>query len=652
MMKKYLGLISLVTVLVFLLGPILPVLASYSYYIPIRVYNNSTEDYSNLVVLVDINSAQLVSWGYIDADGLNTDVFEGVNDRIYMVADGKLAIFVSSILAGQTRTYNYRLGDTTGQAGFPVMVGVGGNVTISDDSDLELDDTFEIEQKGWINTSVGSDKNSIYKQEAFKTYISAEGKITSEIFGGAIGPFYPDGDPEDTSVDGVVTSQHASGLGVNWTTLLDTVGPFTEASDTAGVMSTFSILGDSTENKWRNFPRSILLFDTSVIPDAVNITSARLVLTGNDKTDGVCSSQLALNVYSSNPVSDTALNITDYLTLGTTAYSDTSIGYAGWEIWETPDWDGENEWIFNATGIAAIVKDGITKLGIRCAYWDVAENVPAWGSGLGYYVNVSSKTADSSVAPMLVVTWDDPPLPTVSVTATGVTSGERIVKTTADGTNFKIYIAGDEKASAALNGTGVAQNSNNWVLMQNNVMPYMEYITIEVGDTEVLRYQPNTMILGTELVDRQGGDEDGTIYWGTNPDGIEVEVGGIIPLSTYTAPEGGEEGDIPIVLPEPTGLELFEDPGVDVTGLPAYELVNRFSDSVGWSVQIGYSIIILIIAIAFGIGAMIAIGSIWGFAIGFGITATAGAGTGVLPYWIAIIVVFFVFFGAYSWSRT
>jgi len=150
-MRKFLPLISLILVLLIL--PVSVVYAAYSYSVPISVYNNSTTDYSNLPILVSINNSQLYEMGYIDVDGLDTDVQEGATSREFMVESSRLGLFVPSILEGQTRGYNYRLGDTDGQTGFPVITGVGGNVTVSDNASLELGDNFTVEVDGWIDTS-------------------------------------------------------------------------------------------------------------------------------------------------------------------------------------------------------------------------------------------------------------------------------------------------------------------------------------------------------------------------------------------------------------------------------------------------------------------------------------------------------------------
>ena len=179
-MRKYLPLISLI-VLIGLLLPCIVMAASYTYYVPITVFNNSTNDLSNLPVLVTMNNTQLAELGYINSSGLDTNIQEGATDRGYMVGDSRLGLFIPSILGNQKRTYNYRLGYSPEQSGFPVIVGVSGNITVDDDATLELGNNFTIEQKGWFDTSAGADKNLVYKQDAFRTYVSAGGSITSAL---------------------------------------------------------------------------------------------------------------------------------------------------------------------------------------------------------------------------------------------------------------------------------------------------------------------------------------------------------------------------------------------------------------------------------------------------------------------------------------
>ena len=80
-----------------------------------------------------------------------------------------------------------------------------------------------------------------------------------------------------------------------------------------------------------------------------------------------------------------------------------------------------------------------------------------------------------------------------SVTATGVSSGERKVITaaTGGGTNLLTISVYDENNvlidddSVALGGASVPNNSNNWSFITNGSMPYMDYQKIWVGGTLV-----------------------------------------------------------------------------------------------------------------------------------------------------------------------
>ncbi len=70
---------------------------------------------------------------------------------------------------------------------------------------------------------------------------------------------------------------------------------------------------------------------------------------------------------------------------------------------------------------------------------------------------------------------------TKSVTATA-TPGEHTIKAYADSTNLKIDIDGVNQGSVALSGTSVPDNSYNYTSFINNVMPYVEYQKIWIGN--------------------------------------------------------------------------------------------------------------------------------------------------------------------------
>jgi hypothetical protein len=86
--------------------------------------------------------------------------------------------------------------------------------------------------------------------------------------------------------------------------------------------------------------------------------------------------------------------------------------------------------------------------------------------------------------------------------------------------------ASNSISSVAFSGS-IASNANAWIFDQNDVMPYITYCKMTVGGTEVLKYQPNTIISGSTLPDLDTGDgvQNGAITFGNNPTGISITLG-------------------------------------------------------------------------------------------------------------------------------
>jgi len=71
-------------------------------------------------------------------------------------------------------------------------------------------------------------------------------------------------------------------------------------------------------------------------------------------------------------------------------------------------------------------------------------------------------------------------------TAAVVPSGEYTITASADGVNLRLVVINDAGGVADVNtplaGNSVPDNNNAWYFMQNNTLPYVEYITIEATD--------------------------------------------------------------------------------------------------------------------------------------------------------------------------
>lgn len=181
-MKK--KILSIVLALGLLLVVVSPVLASYGYSTSITVTETSGSAKTLIPILLDFNNQNLVDYGYLDSDGLDTRMQEAEVNRPYSVINSKLGLMVLSISAYQAKELLYYTTYDPDAPDFDIITGTGGYVTVTDDAALELGDEFEMELRGYIDTSVGSNKNLVYKDGAYKLYVSAEGEITSSIYDG------------------------------------------------------------------------------------------------------------------------------------------------------------------------------------------------------------------------------------------------------------------------------------------------------------------------------------------------------------------------------------------------------------------------------------------------------------------------------------
>ena len=130
--------------------------------------------------------------------------------------------------------------------------------------------------------------------------------------------------------------------------------------------------------------------------------SAVLTVYGSGKSDGLNISP-TINVFASNPASNTQLIPADYATLGSTPLCDTPITYADFKTGTPGD---PNTFALNAAGLAAISKTGITKLGLREASYDAPDIAPPpWVADKMSAITSWSADKGGLYKPKLVVTY-------------------------------------------------------------------------------------------------------------------------------------------------------------------------------------------------------------------------------------------------------
>lgn len=216
--------------------------------------------------------------------------------------------------------------------------------------------------------------------------------ISSGKVGNTTSTFYPDANPETTSVDGYV---RVTGKDESWAAIIAEATGTAANDGLASSTSFLRIFSTATTNHWNTVTRSIFLFDTSPI-GTDTVSAAVFSFAASTKSDTLGANPSA-NVYASAPASNTTLATGDFATFGSTAFCDTPLALSSVST------SGYNDFTLNATGRAAVV-NGITKLGLRWVE-DVSGSAPAWASLAasditGYFADQTGTTSD----PKLVVT--------------------------------------------------------------------------------------------------------------------------------------------------------------------------------------------------------------------------------------------------------
>ena len=249
-------------------------------------------------------------------------------------------------------------------------------------------------------------------------------EITYPVFTDFASTFHPDQDAEADTVDGYTRYEVPNS---DWSVLVAGAGGY--SSDTVVSSAMIGMTGHTSSNRFNTIARCPFLFDTSSIPDGDSVSSATLSLKGTSKTDGL-STTPSMNIYSSSPASNTSLAAGDYDSFGTTAFCDTDVTYAGWNT------SAFNDFVLNASGIAAIDITGISKFGTRNSEYDVGDELdpgnhdPNWVSNSDTWVMGSfAETEGTASDPKLVVEHSVASTAYTTSVADGLSLGDVLAKT-------------------------------------------------------------------------------------------------------------------------------------------------------------------------------------------------------------------------------
>jgi len=149
---------------------------AYSWYIDFTVTESAGTAYTSLPLGALVNNTYYAANGYISATGLNTRVYNSANTSLpHMLAEDK-TWFVTAQPASNSQVIRYTMGETA-LSSFKIIPGYSGNITTSDNANLELGSLFDISVSGYFDTSAGSDKDIIFKDGAGKLDIPSASTI-------------------------------------------------------------------------------------------------------------------------------------------------------------------------------------------------------------------------------------------------------------------------------------------------------------------------------------------------------------------------------------------------------------------------------------------------------------------------------------------
>jgi len=551
-------------------------LASWAYIFPASVFDTSNTTRANCPVLLGYGAQNLIDTHMISANATNTNMQVGSQSIKYMMATGNVAAVLPSLPNGGVVAADLYTGYSPEQTVFAIITGHNGYVIVSDSDSLELGDNFTISFSGYFNTDSGTDKNILYKQGAIEVYSSPT--VSQNITAGCI----LSGIPPTTvnlypNAAGNYTALQPYPVVANYLNVKEVV-----ADDFATTVNTTAAAQTKDAYNLQDWGISNLLVGS--------VNSVTVVYRHYYVFGGI--GQGHAQPYLRLGVDETAGTL---VTSAHDAWTTTT------ELLARP---GGGVWTYN----------DINNL-------QVAIGLDSTGGGVHYEVLTQI---------YVIVNYT----PKVSVSIVGVISGNHTVTVSDNTTTLSMQIDALAPVTVAMIGY-VFPNSNNYTMMQNDVMPYADNITISINGTPQLYLAPNTMIIGTNIPDRSLNSHNGTIVWGSNS-GITLSYGEMTSYSSYTASTNVTSG---YSMPSAPLPRTWFASGENASALPFYDSFSEVAVQVGIPVQTFYAWGVMGVAFgafvglaAFTRSALIAyIAMVAVFAFGSGMT--------IIPAWIVFVMI-------------
>ena len=570
------------------------------YYGVIQISNADVAT-TNVATTANISTTNLINGNYLNSSANNCVMRTSSGADVpfmpgYTTDNYPWCIWVPSIGDyGYQSDILYTANSTGGEIRY--FPDTGGMTTPDNDATLELGDNFTIEQRGWVTTTFTdnySERNLVYKEAAFITYVSGTENITSAILEwvsptAAAGATWTDhaktydnltatyayDEVPASSESGWITITRAavtSDRFRHWVSVQDVL-VITDIDIEAELDGTWTNVytGDTwTEDNW----------ETREFGAIYSLTGVRFKF---ENTHGATDSNAyvheidflsydtqvtATGVSSGEYTVTTVLEVGDTdLCNGGTATASEGVASKAFDNSLPSDWRSDNpppQWVkydFGTSNEKVIKKYTLassqyyfsTKAPTNWILsgsnddvsWDVLDTVTGEGGWEQYEVRTFSFSNDTAYRYY-----------SANITSTSDNSSIRLGELEFIGNELAIYIDTEEEGRTLADGTSVPDNGNEWTFIENDVMPYMEYQKIWIDG--VLR-QHIVWEYDDEFTDLSGNSNPATPSFRTassDPD-VSAELISFQPVSEAKAPD--------YVLGE---APAFIDPGItgNVTG--------------------------------------------------------------------------------------
>ncbi len=425
-----------------------------------------------------LSTQNLLNKGYVNSNFTNVAIRNGAGtDVAFMPAQGAgtdWVVFVDSIAQGQILNDGFYTGGSTAMGGKIRYFPGDGGMTVPDDASLELGNDFELEVKGYIDTSAGADKNILRKDGAISIDASTANTITATIttsgtasfrnasdVGPAVHnfPLAMPGQAGDIYLMVIATrsidDQFATLVPPAGWTAIDTgtlntgaAGKHTTALYWKRATGSENSLGeaDFTQN-----PPSSVVYYTIVIAAYQDAAA-----TGNPFNVVQSTAHTKTTASTTNEFGDGVTTTQDgcrIILIGVSPGVNESSSYTSSPTPEERT-EAPNGFIQPQVNIADYIQTSAGATGSHSATYNNS------AANNGYTLAFASEAS-------------------LTLTAANISSGEHTVKLTSDGSTVKLYVDGVEKDSE--NAVTIIDTANDWVLAENYSAPYVEHAKMTVG---------------------------------------------------------------------------------------------------------------------------------------------------------------------------